>query len=153
MSGPTARALPPGRVMADTSFLIALLEGDPAAQTHAGVLARAVVDAITLGQVCAALDRSAGIGPATIEEALRALGVSLVDHPVAAAAHVPAVAAAESARCAHQHADGSEKATALPVADLAVLAHAIAAGLAVLTGNQHWTNLAYGLGIEICQCP
>lgn len=143
------RALPQGVVVLDASFVIALLDGETAAQACAGVLARAVVSSITLGEVYAKLTQRTGIKPATIENGLRALGAQLVDFPVAAAAHFPALRAIDAARRAQQKNDG-DKAATLSLADLAVLAHAMTLGLPVLTGDRHWATLApHGLDVDV----
>ena len=150
MSSPASvPGLPSGLVVLDASFVIALLEGDPAAAAHAEVLARGVVSALTLGEVHEALSQRAGIEPVTTEQGLRALGATLVDLPVAAAAHLPALRAAEAAGRVAQTDDG-EGAAVLSIAELTVLAHAMATGLPVLTGNTGQAALAvHGLGLDV----
>ena len=150
MSTPAASVLPDGLVVLDASFVIALLEGDPDAARHAEVLARGVISSLTLGEVHDALAQRAGIAPDTTEQALRALGAHLLDLPLAAATHFPALRAAEAARHAAQTAAGEEGAAALSIAELAVLAHAMATGLPVLTANTGQTVLAaHGPDLEV----
>lgn len=144
-----APALPDGRVVLDASFVIALLDGEDAAQRHSRVLSRSVVSSITLGEVYAKFAWRAGIEPTTIESGLRSLGAQLVDFPVAAAAHFPALRVIDAARRAQQKADG-EKAATLSLADLAVLAHATVLDLPVLTGDRHWATLSpHGLDVDV----
>lgn len=108
-----------------------------------------MISSIALGEVHATLAQRTGIDPVTIEDGLRSLGAQLVDFPVAAAAHFPALRAIDAARRAQQKNDG-EKAATLSLADLAVLAHATTLGLAVLTGDRHWTTLsAHGLNVDV----
>jgi len=78
-----ARHLPDDPVVLDASFLIALLDGEDTAQRFIPVLTRGVVPAVTAGEVFYKLHATAGIDPAQIEDGLRALGIDLVDHPVA----------------------------------------------------------------------
>lgn len=87
--------LPPGLgegpVVLDASYVIALLEGEPAAQAYAELLARAVLPSVTAGEVVYKVHAASGLEPATVEAGLVALGVDLVTLPVAAARHFPAL--------------------------------------------------------------
>lgn len=151
MSAPTppARPLPDGPVVLDASFVIALLDGEPAAQRHAAVLARSVISSVTLGEVFSTLHTATGVTPDAVQAGLLALGASLVDLPVAAAAHFPTLRAIDAARRAEQK-TGGERAATLSLADLAVLAHAITTDLPVLTGDRHWTTLKpHGLTVDV----
>ena len=151
MSAPTppARPLPDGLVVLDASFVIALLDGEAAAQRHSAVLARSVISSVTLGEVFYKLHTSTGIAPAAVQAGLLALGATLADLPVAAAAHFPALRTIDAARRAEQKTN-SEKGAALSLADLAVLAHAITTDLPVLTGDRHWTTLQpHGLTVDV----
>lgn len=73
--------LPAGPIVFDASFLIALLEGEPAAQRFAPVLPRGIVPSVTAGEVFYKLHTGAGLVPAQIEGGLLGLGVALVALP------------------------------------------------------------------------
>ncbi len=150
MSAPTLpRPLPHGAVVLDASFIIALLDGEPAAQRHSAVLARSVISSVTLGEVFYELHASTGVEPAVIQTGLLALGAALVDLPVAAAAHLPVLRTIDAARRTEQKTNG-ERGAALSLADLAVLGHATHADLPVLTGDRHWTTLGpHGLTVDV----
>ena len=150
MSAPTPpRPLPGGLVVLDASFVIALLDGEAAAQRYAGVLPRSVITSVTLGEVFSKVHTATGVQPEQVQAGLLALGADLVGLPVAAAAHFPALRTIDAARRAEQKADG-EKAAALSLADLAVLAHALTTDLPVLTGDRHWATLApHGLSVDV----
>ena len=141
--------LPDGPVVLDASFVIALLDREAAAQRYATVLRRAVITSVTLGEVLSKLHTATGVDPGQVEDGLLALGVTLVDLPVAAARHFPALRTIDAARRAEQKATG-EKAATLSLADLAVLAYALTTELPVLTGDRHWTTLEpHGLTVDV----
>ena len=90
-----------------------------------------------------------GVQPEQVQAGLLALGANLVDLPVAAAAHFPALRTIDAARRAEQEAH-DEKAAALSLADLAVLDHAMTTDLPVLTGDRHWAALTpHGLAVDV----
>lgn len=155
MSTPgSARALPEGlasgQVVLDASYVIALLQGESAAQIYAPVLARAVVPAPTAGEVFYKLHTASGLTPQEVESGLVALGVRLVDLPVAAARHFPDLRAIDAARRAEQRTAGERPVQNLSLADLCVLGHALATGLPVLTGDRHWATLRpHGLAVDV----
>lgn len=136
-----ARQLPDGPVVLDASFLIALLDGEDTAQRFVPVLARGVVPAVTAGEVFYKLHATAGIDPTQVEDGLRALGVDLVDLPVAAARHFPTLKALDTRRREQQRTTGERPAQTLSLGDLCCLGYAATTGLPVLTGNRHWTTL------------
>ena len=150
MTAPTPpRPLPGGLVVLDASFVIALLDGEAAAQRYAGVLPRSVITSVTLGEVFSKVHTATGVEPQQVQDGLLALGADLADLPVAAAAHFPALRTIDAARRAEQKA-GGQKAAALSLADLAVLAHAMTTDLPVLTGDRHWATLApHGLSVDV----
>ena len=114
MSEPTpAQPLPDGLVVLDASFVIALLDGETAAQRYAAVLPRSAITSVTLGEVFAKVHTATGVEPEQVQAGLLALGADLVDLPVAAAARFPALRTIDAARRAQQRA-GGEKAAALP---------------------------------------
>ncbi len=134
----------------DASYVIALLEGEPAAQAYAELLARAVLPSVTAGEVVYKVHAASGLEPATVEAGLVALGVDLVALPVAAARHFPALRAIGAARREEQRAAGERPLRVLSLADLCVLAHARHTGLPVLTGDRHWATLApHGLDVDV----
>ncbi len=139
-----------GQVVLDASYVIALLQGEDAAQTYAPVLARAVVPAPTAGEVFSTLHTASGLDPAQVETGLVALGVRVVDLPVAVARHFPALRAIDAARRAEQRAAGDRPVQTLSLADLCVIGHALATGLPVLTGDRHWATLRpHGLEVDV----
>ena len=150
MSAPTSpRPLPGGLVVLDASFVIALLDGEARAQRYADVLPRAVITSVTLGEVLAKVHTASSVDPEQVQAGLLALGADLVDLPVAAAAHFPALRTVDAARRAEQKVNG-EKAATLSLADLTVLAHALTTDLPVLTGDRHWATLApHGLTVDV----
>ena len=143
-----ARHLPDGPVVLDASFLIALLDGEDTAQRFIPVLTRGVVPAVTAGEVFYKLHATAGIDPAQIEDGLRALGIDLVDHPVAAARHFPTLKALDTLRREQEKTTGARPVQTLSLGDLCCLGYAATAGLPVLTGDRHWTTLQ-PLGLQI----
>ena len=146
---PPPRPLPQGLVVLDASFVISLLDGEAAAQRYAAVLARSVITSVTLGEVFAKVHTATGVAPEQVRDGLLALGADLVDFPVAATVHFPTLRTIDAARRAQQKANG-EKAATLSLADLAVLAHALATDLPVLTGDRHWATLApHGLSVDV----
>lgn len=151
MSGSGAlRRLPDGPVVLDASFVLALLDGEDAAQRFAAVLARGVVPAVTAGETFYKLHAAAGIDPAQVEDGLIALGVELVDLPVAAARHFPALRALDARRREEQRAAGDKPVQTLSLGDLCCLGYAIHARLPVLTGDRHWASLPpLGLGVDV----
>ena len=148
MSAPL-QPLPEGSVVLDASFVIALLDGEAPAQRYAGVLPRSVITSVTLGEVFTKIYTATGVQPEQVQAGLLALGATLVDLPVAAAAHFPALRTIDAARRAQQKAHG-EKAATLSLADLAVLAHALTTKRPVLTGDRHWATLSpHGLSVDV----
>lgn len=144
--------LPDGPVVLDASFLLALLDGEDAAQRFAPVLARGVVPAVTAGETFYKLHATAGIDPTQVEDGLVALGVELVDLPVAAARHFPfpALRALDARRREEQRAAGDKPVQTLSLGDLCCLGYAIHARLPVLTGDRHWASLPpLGLGVDV----
>lgn len=135
--------------MLDASFVIALLDGEAAAQRFSTVLPRAVITSVTLGETFSKLHTATGIAPEQVQDGLLALGATMVALPVAAAHHFPGLRAIDAARRAEQKASG-EKAASLSLADLAVLAHALDTELPVLTGDRHWGTLEpHGLAVDV----
>lgn len=155
MSRPAAgRSLPQGlttgQVVLDASYVIALLQGEQAAQAFMPVLSRAVLPAPAAGEVFYKLSAASGVAPVDVEAGLLALGVELVDLPVAAAHHFPALRTLDAARREQQREPGERPLQALSLADLCVLGHALHTQLPVLTGDRRWATLApHGLQVDV----
>jgi len=145
-----ARRLPEGLMVLDASFLLALLDGEAAAQRFTSVLARGVAPAVTAGEAFYKLHTAAGVDPTQVEDGLLALGVELVDLPVAAARHFPALKALDTVRRDQPRNSGKRPVQTLSLGDLCCLGYAAAAGLPVLTGDRHWITLQpLGLGVDV----
>ena len=147
---PLPEGLRAGRVVLDASYVIALLDGEEAAQAFAPLLSRAVLTAPAAGEVFSKLHTASAVEPGEVEGGLVALGVELVDLPVAAAHHFPALRAVDAARRAQQRENGERPVRTLSLGDLCVLGHALHTQLPVLTGDRHWATLAlHGLAVEV----
>lgn len=144
------RRLPVGPVVLDASFLIALLDGEDAAQRFTPMLPRGVVPSVTAGETFYKLHAGSGVEPAQVEEGLRALGLRLVDLPVAAARQFPTLRALDAVRREQQRSRGERPLQTLSLGDLCCLGYAVVAGLPVLTGDRHWATLPpLGLGVDV----
>ncbi len=133
--------------MLDASFVLALLDGEAAAQRFAPLLGRAEMPSVTVGEVFSKLHAAAGLEPTVVEAGLRALGIRLVDLPVAAARRFPALRELDAVRRAQQRAAGDRPLRVLSLGDLCCLGYAIEYGRPVLTGDRHWRSL--GLTVEV----
>lgn len=141
--------LPSGPIVVDASYVIALLQAEPAATALTRVLGRAVMTSVTAGEVFDKLSSGSGADPVQIHSTLTALGVRIDDLPLSAAQHFPGLRLVDAARRAEQKING-ERAAALSLADLCVLGYARAIGRPVLTGDRHWSTLArHGLSVEV----
>lgn len=150
MTAAAGTSLPPGPIVLDASFLIALLEGEEAAQRFAPTLARGIVPSVIAGEAFYKLHTAAGIEPDQIEDGLRALGVALVDLPLAAARHFPSLKSIDAARRTEQKAARDKSIQMLSLGDLCALGYAVAHDLPVLTADRHWATLRpHGLTVEV----
>lgn len=141
--------VPSGPIVVDASFVIALLQSEPAATALARVLRRAVLTSVTAGEVFYKLSAGSGADPIRVEGTLTALGVRIEDLPLSAARHFPRLRLIDSARRGEQKANG-ERGAALSLADLCVLGYALTKDLPVLTGDRHWSTLMrHGLDVPV----
>jgi len=146
----SASQIPRGPVVFDASFLIALLDGEDAAQRFTPVLSRGIVPAVTAGEVFYKLHAAAGIDSTRLEGALNALGITLVDLPVAAALQFPALKSIDRLRREEQKRTGGRRVQALSLGDLCCLGYALHTQLPVLTADRHWNTLAaHGLTVAV----
>jgi len=145
-----AQGLPAsGPLVLDASFVIALLQRHPAATALTHVLPRGVLTTVTVGEVFYKVASTGAADPDRIEAVLRAVGVRIVDLPLAAAHHFPRLRRIDAARRAEQKVK-AERGAALSLADLCVLGYAETHELPVLTGDRHWTTLArHGLAVPV----
>lgn len=144
-----AQALPAGPIVVDASYVLALLDDEPAATRLAEVMNRAVLTSVTAGETFYKLAAGSGLSAVDSEQILRSLGAHLIDLPLAAATHFPTLRRIDAARRAEQKHRGEPAAT-LSLADLCVLGYALAANLPVLTGDRHWSTLhRHGLTVAV----
>lgn len=143
---------PQAPLVLDASFVLAVLDGEPAAMRLVDLLRGSVLPSPTAGEVYLTVAERSGLPPAQIQAVLLAYGVRLVDLPMAAAHHFPELRRIDSARRqAAQHA--GQRRFSLSLGDLCVLAYALLAGLPVLTGDRQWSTLGrYGLSVPVHPC-
>lgn len=132
--------LPPGRVLVDASFLLALAEQHAGASRLAAVLTRSIITSVNLGEVVYKLEQKAGMSAARTESLFVALGVVAVPVDVATARQFPELKRIDAASRSHQT-SGLSKLTSLSLADMCCLGYARAYDLPVLTGDKHWLTL------------
>lgn len=167
--------LPAGPVVADASFVLAVLENHSgaAALATAGVLARCRLLSVTWAEVLTVLARTGRLtdlanppipgyeptGPGASSDAgldverlgagLGALGVRVVDFPATAARHTPYLLAVDAARRRQARAAG-EPVSSLSLGDRCVLGYALEERLPAVTGDTHWATLApHGLDVTV----
>lgn len=144
-------ALPSTSLVVDASFLIALADQEPAASRFVPVLARSIVTSINMGEVLYKLDQRASTPPAKVEHLFtNVLGVQVDSVDLAVTRHFPELKRIDARSRSAQTAAGIAAPKSLSLADLTCLAYAKEAGLAILTGDRHWSTLAlHGLTVEI----
>jgi PIN domain nuclease of toxin-antitoxin system len=144
-------ALPSGGLVVDASLLIALVDQDPAAARFVPVLTRSIVTSINMGEILYKLDQRASTPPATAERLfVQVLGVQVDSVDLAVARHFPELKRIDARSRVAQIAAGATVAKSLSLADLTCLAYAAETGLAVLTGDRHWSTLApHGLTVAV----
>lgn len=147
----SAVALPLTGLVVDASLLIALADQDPDAARFVPVLARSVVTSINMGEVLYKLDQRTGTPPATAEHLFtQVLGVRVDSVDLAVTRHYPELKRIDARSRAAQTAAGIAAPKSLSLADMTCLAYAEEAGLAVLTGDRHWSTLAtHGLRVAV----
>lgn len=146
-----AGALPAGPILADASFILAVLERHPGASALAasGVLSRTRLLSVTYLEILGVLARAGTLDAAVVEEGLRTLGVTFTDLSSTAGRLLPAVLAADAAARAASRQRG-EKPAGLSLGDRCVLTHASLTGLPVLTGDRYWMLLeVHGLEVDV----
>lgn len=144
-------ALPSTSLVVDASFLIALADQEPEASRFVPVLARSIVTSINMGEVLYKLDQRASTLPAKVEHLFtNVLGVQVDSVDLAVTRHFPELTRIDARSRSAQTAAGIAAPRSLSLADLTCLAYAMEAGLAILTGDRHWSNLApHGLAVAI----
>ncbi|SHE69858.1 PIN domain-containing protein [Streptoalloteichus hindustanus] len=130
--------LPPGPVLLDASFVLALLDGDQLATRFADLLARSEITAVNLGEVLHALDDLVGLAPDQVVQELAATGLGVHPTDAADARHFPALRRLDRAT---RRAAGPGGPGGLSLGDICCLARAWSARLPVLTGDRHWLAL------------
>lgn len=143
-----AATLTPGPVLLDASFVLALLDAEPAAQRFAGVLPRSVITAVNFGEVVYKVRELAGIEAEEIAGDLTAAGLVIepttVDDAVLFGQLKRFDLLARAARRA------KSRARSLSLADIVCLAYGWRTGMPVLTGDRHWLSVAAaGLPVEV----
>jgi PIN domain nuclease of toxin-antitoxin system len=149
------RHLADGDVVIDASFVLALLDADPDAARFSGITARARITSVNLGEVFYVVERDAGVPPEDVEAALASLGVRAEPLAVEAARTFPRLKAADAQSRQAQLASGTPrtKVKSLSLGDLCCLGQGLASGLAVLTGDRHWTTLGLPIPVEDFRDP
>ena len=142
-------ALPTTSLVVDASFLIALADQEPEASRFIPVLARSIVTSINMGEVLYKLDERASTPPAKAEHLfINVLGVQVDSVDLAATRHFPELKRIDARSRSAQTAAGIATPRSLSLADLTCLAYATEVGLAILTGDRHWSTLApHGLTV------
>lgn len=140
---------PQAPLVLDASFVLAVLDGEPAAMRLVDLLRGSVMPSPTAGEVYLTVAERSGLAPAQVEAVLLAYGVRLVDLPVTATHHFPHLRRIDVARRQKAQKAG-QRPFSLSLGDLIVLGHALQAGLPVLSGNRYWATLGdHGLTVAV----
>ena len=131
---------PQAPLVLDASFVLAVLDGDPAAMRLVDLLRGSVLPSPTAGEVYLKVAERSGLPPVQVESVLLAYGVRLVDLPLAATHYFPSLRNTGAAYLAALSAAGY-KGGEMSMGDLCVLGYAQHTGLPVLTSQRDWTHL------------
>lgn len=142
--------LPDGDILADASFLLALLDRLPGAVRFKDVLKRSRLTAPNLGEVIYKLRERLNVPPESTARFLRSQGVRVEPFDPASAMHFAELKDIDARSRATQEAEAVGSVRQLSLADMCCLGHAIDHALPVLTGDRHWLTLArHGLTVDV----
>ena len=142
------KSIPPGRIVADASFLISVAERDQHALRFVGLLDRCEITAVNFGETCYKIEHKTGVQSSLTESTFTALGVSIVPVDVVHARCFSMLKRVDHKTRTAQV--GQSVLRSLSLADMVCLAHGLVNDLPVLTGDRHWTTLrSHGLNIDI----
>jgi PIN domain nuclease of toxin-antitoxin system len=149
------RHLPEGPLLVDSSFVLGVLFGEPAATRFSGVLRRASIVDLVLGELFVEADQRVPIDAGDIHRVLQAQGLSIVSLGAAGADLFPMLKAMDLNQRVHQWAEGvpDHRIASLSTADMASLAVGLHHNLPVLTGNAYWQSLGLPMVISDYRDP
>jgi ribonuclease VapC len=149
------RPLPSGRILVDASFILGLLYGEPSATRFTGILGRAAIVDVNLGEVFTNIDQRIPTDPADIARVLSAQGLDIVPVGLAAAAQFPMLKVLDLNQRVSQWAKSvpEKQVKSLSLGDMACLSVALERDWPVLTGESYWPTLGLAIRIDDYRDP